>query len=72
MKKFISGLTILLLAVIFTVSANAAPGDLFVQVDVQLAGPGGGCSILKVTPDGTSSEFVSAAAIFSSDRRRKL
>lgn len=63
MKKFISGLMVLFLTMIISLSANAAPGDLFVQVDLQ-GGPGDDqCSILKVMPDGTFSEFVSSTAI---------
>jgi len=61
-KKFISGLMVLLLAVIFSVSANAAPGDLFVQVDLESPGQ---CSILKVMPDGTFTEFVSFTTILA-------
>jgi len=65
LKSFISGLTVLLLAVIFSVSANAAPGDLYVQVELE-GGPGSDqCSILRVTPGGTLSEFVSFTAILA-------
>ncbi len=67
MKKFISGLMVLLLAVIFSLSANAAPGDLFVQIDLRDIPDvvTDQCSILKVMPDGTFSEFVSFTAILA-------
>ena len=60
MKKLLSGLMVLLLAMIISVSANAAPGDMFVQVEFNITGPDNDqCSILKVAPDGTLSEFAS-------------
>jgi hypothetical protein len=60
MKKFISGFIVLILAMIISFSANAAPGDTFVQVDFDISGPDNDqCSILKVAPDGTLSEFAS-------------
>ena len=64
MKKFTSGLTVLLLSMIFSYSAIAAPGDLFVQVQLRGGDPFQ-CSILKVTPGGTLSEFVSFEAIIA-------
>jgi len=64
-KKFISGLTVLLLSMIFSYSANAAPGDLFVLVELR-GGPGATqCSILKVKPDGTFTEFLSFTDILA-------
>ena len=63
MKKFTSIVTVLLLTFIFTVSAKADIGDLFVQVD--LADDGSGCSILQVKPDGTLINAVSNAAILA-------
>jgi len=60
MKKFICGFMVLLLAVIFSLSANAAPGDTFVQVDLDGLSPDG-CSIMQVTPAGTISQFISNA-----------
>ena len=59
MKKFIGGLMVLLLATIVSVSANAVPGNTFVQVSFDLLTPFDECSILKVAPDGTLSEFAS-------------
>ena len=66
MKKIISGLSVLLFAVIFSTSANAAPGDLFVQIDLE-DGPGDTtqCSILKIAPNGTFTEFVSFTDIIA-------
>jgi len=50
---------------IFSYTANAAPGDLFVQVELR-GGPGDTqCSILKVKPDGTFTEFVSLTDILA-------
>lgn len=57
---------ILFLTMIISLSANAAPGDLFVQVDLEdpLVGDEQ-CSILKVLPDGTFTEFVSFPTILA-------
>ncbi|TDI88844.1 MAG: hypothetical protein E2O72_07600 [Candidatus Dadabacteria bacterium] len=66
MKKSISGFMILFLTMIISLSANAAPGDLFVQVDLEdpLVGDEQ-CSILKVLPDSTFTEFVSFPTILA-------
>jgi hypothetical protein len=42
---------------------HAAPGDLYVQVDLNLESGNDGCSIMRVTPAGSISEWVSPAAI---------
>ena len=66
MKKFISGFMILFLTMIVSLSANAAPGDLFVQLDLEDPLVGNDqCSILKVMPDGIFSEFVSFPTILA-------
>ncbi|MCH7950352.1 MAG: IPTL-CTERM sorting domain-containing protein [Candidatus Dadabacteria bacterium] len=66
MKKFISGFMILFLTMIVSLSANAAPGDLFVQLDLEAPLVGNDqCSILKVMPDGIFSEFVSFPTILA-------
>jgi len=66
-KKFISGLMILLFAMIIPLSANADPGDLFVQVNLDsgpfMAPNPQNCSILKVTPGGGLTEFISSQQI---------
>lgn len=61
MKKCVSGLTVLLLVTIFSLSANADPGDLYVQIDLRDTPDvlEDQCSILKVLPNGTLSEFIS-------------
>lgn len=60
MKKLTSILTILFLAGIFSASAIAADGDLFVQVDNGDTGEEDDeCSILKVEPDASLSQFIS-------------
>lgn len=61
MKKLMSGLVVLVLLVGFSVHASERD-DLFIQVDLD-GGPDGECSIMKVKPDGTISEFVSNSQI---------
>ena len=66
MKKLTSIVTVLLLTFILTVGAHAAEGDLFVQVNNDDGNPFDGgfeCSILKVAPDGSLSEFITPAQI---------
>lgn len=64
MKKLTSILTVLLLAVVFIPGAQAADGDLFVQVDNGNTSENNDeCSILKVEPDGSLSQFISPAEI---------
>ncbi len=65
MKKFISILTVPLLAMIFSASASAVPGDLFVLVELR-GGPGATqCSILKVSTGGALTEFISFTDILA-------
>ena len=62
MKELI-GSGLILLFTIFSLSANAAPGDLFTQVNLnQEMGPVN-CSILKTAPNGDLAEFVSSDQI---------
>ena len=66
MKKFIGGFLILFL--LSGLSANASEaGDFLIQVDLDDT-PHEGCSILKVKPDGTLSEFVSGLDILRATR----
>ncbi len=65
MKKIIGSFLVLLILASFSVHANASEkDDLFIQVDLD-GGPNGECSIMKVKPDGTISEFVSNSQILS-------
>jgi len=64
MKKLLSGLMVLVLAMFFSVSSQAVEGDLFVQVDCSGLSPEG-CSIMQVTPAGVISQFVSFAQILA-------
>ena len=59
MKKLISGLTLLLLVLAFSFGAKADPGDLYVQIDLEDGPDPTQCSILKIAPNGTFTEFVS-------------
>ncbi len=67
MRKTISRLTIVL-SLLLVIGAfvptvlSAAPGDLFVQVDDTIVDR---CSILRVTPTGVISEWVTSAAILA-------
>lgn len=64
MKKLLSGLMVLVLAMFFSVSSQAVEGDLFVQVELSgLATEG--CSIMQVTPAGVISQFISNAQILA-------
>lgn len=53
--------------------ANAAPGDLFVQVSIEFGDPNDpndpnspeACSIMRVAPNGTATEWVSNAQILA-------
>jgi IPTL-CTERM motif len=63
MKKLISSVMVLLLMTVFSIRANAAFGDLFIQVELNT--PSQGCSILKVRPDGFLSQFISNAQILN-------
>lgn len=66
MKKFIGGFLILFL--LSGLSANASEaGDFLIQVDLDDTSHEG-CSILKVKPDGTLSEFVSGRDILRATR----
>ena len=67
MKKLISSFMVLLLVAVFSYSANAAPGDLFVQIDLRDSPDvvTDQCSILKVRPNGTFTEFVSFTDILA-------
>lgn len=66
MKKFIGGFLILFL--LSGLSANASEaGDFLIQVDLDGTSHEG-CSILKVKPDGTLSEFVSGRSITRATR----
>ncbi len=63
MKKIIGSFLALLILASFSVHANASEkDDLFIQVDFD-GGPNEECSIMKVKPDGTISEFVSNSQI---------
>lgn len=64
MKKLLSGLMALVLAMFFTASSNAAVGDLFVQVEVNDENPEI-CSIMQITPAGVISQFISNAQILA-------
>ncbi|MCH7519613.1 MAG: IPTL-CTERM sorting domain-containing protein [Candidatus Dadabacteria bacterium] len=64
MKKLLSGLMVLVLAMFFSVSSQAVEGDLFVQVDCSGL-TDDGCSIMQVTPAGVISQFVSNAQILA-------
>jgi exosortase sorting signal-containing protein len=63
MKKLISSAVIILFVTLFSVGAQAFPGDLYVQVD--LDGVTSNCSILRVTPGGGLSQFISSLKIKS-------
>ncbi len=63
MKKLISSFIVLLLFVGFSVHASEKD-DLFIQVDLDGVEPDE-CSIMKVKPDGSISEFVSNSQILS-------
>jgi len=64
MKKLLSGLMVLVLAIFLSVSSQAVEGDLYVQVDCPGLSPDG-CSIMQVTPGGGISQFVSFAQILA-------
>ena len=64
MKKLISSTIVLLLAAVFSVNSWGADGDLFIQVDLPGLNPEG-CSIMKVTPEGVISQFISNAQILA-------
>lgn len=61
----------LTLSSVAAIPAQAAPGDLFVQVGFNFADPNDpnspfeGCSIMRVLPDGTVSEWVSNSDILA-------
>ena len=65
MKYFISGFLVLFLSITISLSASAASGDLFVQVDLVIDFDDESCSILRVMPDGTFTEFVSAESVLA-------
>ena len=63
-KLFFTALTLVLTITLYTISSEADPGDLFVQVENNPPEEGPQqCSILKVAPAGLLSEFVSNAEI---------
>jgi len=64
MKKLLSGLMVLALAMFFSVSSQAVEGDLFIQVNLDGLDPEG-CSIMQVTPGGVISQFISNAQILA-------
>ena len=62
MKKLVyTTLTIILSFSLFAVHSKAAPGDLFVLVN--LSGDGSACSVLKVDPLGNLSEIVNNSQV---------
>ncbi len=61
MKKLLSGLIVFVLIAGFSVHASEKD-DLFIQVELDGASPDE-CSIMKVKPDGSISEFVSSSQI---------
>jgi hypothetical protein len=65
-SKFAIGLPVLILALLTLLPAapvHAAPGDLYVQINLENGTDG--CSILRVEPDGTLSEWVSNGQILA-------
>lgn len=59
MKKFISCFAVLLVFLCINTQSFSADGDLFIQVELDIPTTDEGCSILKVTPEGALSEFIS-------------
>ncbi|MEM7008102.1 MAG: IPTL-CTERM sorting domain-containing protein [Thermodesulfobacteriota bacterium] len=64
MKKIPYYFLVLVIALMFSTSVFADPGDTYVQVNFDIPGPNNGqCSVLKVSPDGDLTEFASFESI---------